>query len=225
MTTSAQRVPWTPDEDVLLATEYPHRPTAELQSLFPGRSVRALSERAAKLGVKKSPEYLASPAAGRLQPGCRAGTGTRFAKGQVPANKGLRRPGWSVGRMSETQFRKGERRGEASRNWKPVGTERVTPDGYLERKINEDLPLQRRWRAVHLLLWESVHGPVPPGHAVCFVNGDKGDIRLENLQLVPRAALMTRNSMHNYPQPIPHLLQLKGALTRKINRRTREEQA
>lgn len=48
-----------------------------------------------------------------------------------PFNKGLRRPGWHVGRMRETQFRKGERSGIAAKNWRPIGTIRTDPDGYL----------------------------------------------------------------------------------------------
>ena len=47
---------------------------------------------------------------------------------------------------------------------------------------------------------------------------------LENLQLVTRAELMRRNTIHNYPAPIPQLVQLRGALTRKI-RRAEEQSA
>jgi hypothetical protein len=91
----------------------------------------------------KSEAYLASPAACRLRRGDNIGAPYRFTKGHVPANKGLRRPGWGPGRMKETQFRKGERQGRAVKLYKPIGTERVSKDGYTERKINDGLPLQR----------------------------------------------------------------------------------
>lgn len=216
---------WTPAEDAQLRALYPDTPMPVLRAALPGRSARSIYQRAATLELRRSDAYLASPAACRLRRGENVGKAHQFQPGHVPANKGLRRPGWSAGRMRETQFRKGERHGVAAQRVQPIGTERVNRDGYRERKINDDLPLQRRWRAVHLLLWESVHGPLPPVHAVVFVNGDRRDIRLENLRLVNRAELMRRNSVHNLPAPLVEVVQLRGALVRQINRRARREEA
>ena len=121
--------------------------------------------------------------------------------------------------MRETQFKKGVRQGVAVRLYKPIGTERISKDGYLERKVNDGLPLQARWRAVHLVVWEALHGPVPAGHAVAFKNGDRTDIRPENLELIHRRALMARNTVHNLPKPLAQTVQLLGALRRQINRK------
>ena len=77
---------------------------------------------------------------------------------------------------------------------------------------------------MHLIVWEAANGPLPEGHAVAFVNGDKSDIRFENLVLVSRADLMRRNTLHRLPKELAHAYQLIGAVNRKINRRTREEQ-
>jgi hypothetical protein len=126
--------------------------------------------------------------------------------------------------MRETQFKRGERRGVAVRLYKPIGSERISKDGYLERKVNDGLPLQKRWRAVHLILWESVNGPLPRGHAVAFKNGDKADIRIDNLELITRRELMARNTVHNLPKPVAQAVQLLGALRRQINRRTRDHE-
>jgi hypothetical protein len=210
---------WSAADDKALRLAYPETPTAALAKRL-RRTPTAIYARADRLGLTKSAAYLAGPQACRLRRGDNVGAGTRFAAGHVPANKGLRRPGWFRGRMRETQFKRGERRGVALRLWKPIGTERVSKDGYLERKINNDLPLQRRWRAVHLILWESVHGPVPKSHAVAFRNGDKADIRLDNLELITRRALMARNTIHNLPEPLARTVQLLGALNRQIRRRT-----
>lgn len=212
---------WEAEDDALVAARYPHEPTAALARDL-GRTTAAVYGRADRLGLTKSAAYLASPLAFRLRRGDGVGRAHRFQKGHVPANKGLRRPGWSVGRMRETQFKKGERRGVAVRLYRPIGTERISKDGYLERKINDDLPLQARWRAVHLILWEATHGPVPKGHAVAFRNGDKRDIRLENLQLITRRELMARNTVHNLPSPLRETVQLLGAVNSLIRKRTKK---
>jgi hypothetical protein len=210
---------WTAKDDARMRELYPHHSTADVARQL-GRTIAAVYGRAASYGLHKSAEYLASPAACRLRRGDNVGTRTRFQKGQAPPNKGLRRPGWGPGRMKETQFRKGERHGRANHVYKPIGTERISKDGYLERKVNDDLPLQARWRAVHLIEWEKANGPLPKGFAVCFANGDKRDIRLENFTLISRADLCRRNSIHNLPPEI------KGAITvlGQLKRRVREKQ-
>lgn len=213
---------WNPEEDALMRALYPDMPTADLAARL-GRPFESVYRRAWKLGLRKSAAYMASPAACRLRRGDNIGAPHRFPKGHVPANKGLRRPGWHRGRMQETQFKKGHRHGRAAAAYKPIGTERISKDGYLERKVNDALPFQRRWRAVHLLIWETANGPLPAGHAISFKNGDRTDIRIDNLELISRRELMARNTVHNLPAPLPEVVQLIGALKRKINRKTRSD--
>lgn len=212
---------WSTADDALLRKLYPHQSSAVIAKQL-RRTLLSVYVRAQAFGLKKSAAYMASPAACRLRRGDHVGARFRFPKGHVPANKGLRRPGWSPGRMRETQFKKGVRQGVAVKLYKPIGTERMSKDGYLERKVNDDLPLQARWRAVHLVVWEAEHGRVPAGHAIVFRNSDKTDIRLDNLECLTRRALMLRNSVHNLPKPLAQTVQLLGALNRKIRRRTRD---
>lgn len=214
---------WSAEDDALLKERYPHQSTKSLAAEL-RRTVLSVNNRANKFGLKKTAEYLASPDACRLRRGDNVGAAHRFPKGHVPANKGTRRPGWSPGRMRETQFKKGVRQGVAERLWKPIGTERISRDGYLERKINNDLPLQRRWRAVHLIVWEEANGPLPRGHAIAFKNGDKTDIRLENLECITRRELMARNTVHNYPKELVGAIQLLGALKRQIKKRDEQRE-
>ncbi len=214
---------WEPEDEALLRARYPHEPTAMLAREL-RRSLSATYGRAMKLGLEKTAAYLASPDACRLRRGDNVGAAHRFKKGHVPANKGVRRPGWSTGRMRETQFKRGQRRGVAVHLYKPIGTERISKDGYLERKTNDGLPLQARWRAVHLLLWEAAFGPVPKDHAIAFRNGDKRDIRLDNLECISRRELMARNTVHNLPKPLAETIQLLGALNRQIRRKTRRHE-
>lgn len=208
---------WTDIDLLALNRRYPHEPTAALARELdrPLGSVRAM---AGILGLHKTPEYLASPAACRLRRGDNVGAAYRFPKGHVPANKGLRRPGWAPGRMRETQFRKGE----MPHTWVHIGTEVVDGDGYRKRKVSDDrsLPSRDNWRFVHVLVWQEAHGAVPRGHAVVFRNGDRSDVRLNNLELVSRRELMRRNSVHRLPKALAEAIQLRGALVRRIRRAT-----
>jgi hypothetical protein len=128
----------------------------------------------------------------RKRKGWRTGRTGCFEKGAAPHNKGKPCAPGTGGRhpnARKTQFRKGERRGVAVKLWKPIGTERVAKDGYLERKIHDELPLQSRWRAVHLIEWEAVNGPLPKGHCLKCLDGNKLNTSPSNWECIPRALL------------------------------------
>jgi hypothetical protein len=213
--------PWTAKDDALLRSIFADQTNSACAKRL-GRTRPSIERRAQLLELSKSAEYLQSPAACRLRRGDNVGAAFRFKPGQVPPNKGLRRPGWSAGRMAETQFKKGQR----GNKFVPIGSHRVNGDGYLDRKIAATGKTNVDWRAVHRLLWEAAHGPVPATHAVCFKAGRKStvleEITLDALELVSRVDLMRRNSYHtNYPKEIGQLIQLRGAVVRQINKRTR----
>lgn len=213
---------WSDAEIAILRERYPDQPTASLLPLLPGRTIKTIQEKSVSIGVHKTREFLAAQGREAMaRPGHPAHQ-TRFVKGAPAWNKGISyQPG---GRSVDTRFPKGTLSGNAALNKKPLGFERISKDGYLERKINEDRPFNKRWRFVHLILWESVNGPLPEGHALVFRNGDKTDIRLDNLELITRSDLLRRNSTHRYGPDIARLSQLKGAITRQINRRKDHEQ-
>ncbi|HXF44893.1 MAG TPA: HNH endonuclease signature motif containing protein [Burkholderiaceae bacterium] len=214
---------WNRRDIRVLRKLYPHRPTREVAARC-GHSVSSTYNMARRLGCKKSAAYLASPYACRLRRGDNVGAAYRFPKGNVPANKGLRRPGWHCGRMRETWFKKGCLNGAAQKNWVPISTEVLDDDGYLKRKVSDDRskPARFNWRYVHVLLWEAAYGPVPRGYAIKFIDGDRRHVTLNNLCIVSRADLARLNSMWNrYPHELAAVIQLRGALVRQINRRLR----
>jgi hypothetical protein len=206
---------WTPEEDAVLIRLYPDTPSDEIARQL-GITVDRVYDRAALLGIKKSAEFLSSASSGRIKKASAASIANRFQPGHRTWNKGTK--GLDIG-GKQTRFQPGIRQGKAMRLWQPVGTERISKDGYLERKINEDRPFQRRWRGVHLLVWEAARGQIPDGYAVTFKDGDKQNVDIENLQLTSRADLMRRNCVHNYCPEIAQLAQLRGAITRQINRK------
>lgn len=207
----------TKEQEAILINRYPDTSTGKIADLL-GLPVHTVYAKANKLGLKKSAAYLASPAACRLRRGDNVGADNRFQKGHATWNKGMK--GLKIGGEA-TQFKKGHRGGRAVEVYQPIGAERISKDGYLQRKINDDMPLQKRWRGVHIIVWEEANGPLPAGHAVTFKDGNKQNIALENLELLTRAELMARNTIHNYPKEIAELVQLRGAITRQINKRER----
>ena len=69
-----------------------------------------------------------------------------------------------------------------------------------------------------------MHGHhIPAGHALVFRDGNKRNFDIHNLELVPRAELMRRNSLHRHGPDIARAYQLVSALNRKINRLTQQE--
>lgn len=221
----APRRRWTAQELDELRLRFPNE-TAPVIAADLGRKAFAVYQMAAKLGLQKSPEFLASQASGRLRKDDGRGASSRFAPGHVPANKGLRRPGWNKGRMAETQFKKGSMSGAAQHNYVPIGTERISKDGYLERKFTDDPSVapQRRWAGVHRLVWEAKNGPIPPGYAVAFLPGHQTTeaslITIDALELISRAELMRRNTIHRYPPELKQTIRLVGKLKRAIEERT-----
>lgn len=221
----SNRRPWTPADDRELRRRYPTQTAVEIGSVL-GRSPSCVYNRARKLWLSKPEGYAAAVTKDRWRNGRNEGSrASQFRPGQKPPNKGLRRPGWAPGRMRETQFKKGQMAGAAARNYKPIGSLRVSAYNMLERKVTDDHPVPaRRWVAVSRLVWEAAHGPVPAGHAVAFKPGRhtlvESEITLDVIELVTRAELMRRNSYHTrYPPEVRSLIQLRAALNRKINRR------
>jgi hypothetical protein len=214
----SRRKLWDQWEIQFLRNTYPSISTKELARRL-GRSVNAVYGRAALMGLHKSAEYLASLDACRLRRGDHVGASSRFSRGHVPANKGLRRPGWSPGRMAETQFKPGVR----PHTWRPIGSTRFTKDGYLQRKVSDTGYPPRDWVGEHILLWEKAHGPIPKGHALTFKDRNKGNIRLDNLELITRRELMPRNTIHNYPPELSDVIRLGAALKRQLRRRHEEQ--
>lgn len=116
----------------------------------------------------------------------------QFSVGHSTHNKGVPCVEGKGGRhpnSRKTQFSKGHRNGVAVKLWKPIGTERIAKDGYLERKVNDDMPLQGRWRTVQLIEWEAANGPILDGHCLKCLDGNKLNTHPSNWEMIPRAML------------------------------------
>ena len=110
----------------------------------------------------------------------------RFEKGRATWNKGTK----GLTKANVTSFKKGQK----PHNYKPLGSERITKDGYCEIKVSDT---GRRWKSKHLVVYEKHHGKVPRGSVVIFLDGDKRNFDIDNLHLVTRGqlAMLNKNSL------------------------------
>lgn len=214
--------PWSAEEREIVRRLYPDTPTKEIAALL-GRPIGQVYQAADRFGFAKSAAYLASPEACRLRRGDNVGSASRFKPGGTPANKGVRRPGWAPGRMASTQFKPGVRQGIAERNWKPIGAIRSDGEGYLRIKVREGKKGEAYgfgnteiWPLLQRHTWEQHHGPIPDGHTVVFKDGDRANCDIGNLELITRRDLMLRNSSQRWGREVFEVIQLRGALNRKL---------
>jgi hypothetical protein len=156
---------------------------AEIRFLKKKITGRAYAEIAALFNARFGTDIAVEQLASTLKRyGLSNGRDCRFRPGQVPHNKGksVCYPG-----CEETQFKKGNR----PWNWRPAGSERINADGYVEVKVRNP----NKWKGKHLLIWEAANGKVPKGRVVIFADGDKSNLKLENLLMVSRGELAVMN--------------------------------
>lgn len=158
------------------------------------RSRKSISARAHAMRLSKSPEHMQREYAQRVE------------------------------RCKANPFKPGQLSGRAKQNYVPVGTTAISSDGLLKKKWTDDpkLPSHKRWRTVHVLVWEAAHGPVPPGHVLAFKKGMhttvEHEITLDKIERISRAENMQRNSYWtNLPREMAQLYHLKGQLHRRLN--------
>ena len=194
---------WTPAEDAQLAELYAQYKLADIAKIM-GRPVSSIANRRQKLGLTRTPEQQA-----------RIGNG-QFKKGHSTWNKGKphKPPGSRV-----TQFKKGHK---PSNTWRPVGAERYSKDGILYRKVSDTGVKKDDWKAVHVLVWEERHGPLPDGYIVIFRDRNRENLSPDNLEAITRADNMRRNSIDRYPPEYRQAAISLGWFKRKLN--TIEEQ-
>jgi len=217
---------WTPEKEAVVLARYPHEKTRKI-ALDIGMTEAQVFRKAKLLDLKKTQEYLDSPDACRLRREDSPGIAFRFPKGHVPANKGVK--GISYPGSEATQFKKGEMSPRCKAMYKPIGSHRInTSDGYLERKMTDGLRGGLRWKAVHRIVWEEVNGAIPKGFVVRFRAGMKtmelDEITVDRLEMISMADNMRRNTIHNLPPALKQVIQLTGALKRKINGRRRKNE-
>jgi hypothetical protein len=216
------RKAWTPEEDAQMRRLYPDMLTRDLAELI-GRTEKATHARAMKLGVRKSAAFMSGPMA-HLLDGHRD-NGRRFQTGHKPWSAGTKGLAGVHPASRATQFKKGEIVGRNAARFIDVGGYRVNSEGYLDRKLRNDGPPQQRWERVHRLVWIEAHGPIPDDCVVVFRGGRRTtvleEITVDRLECITRAEHGARARL-SMPPELMQVHQLRGQITRQINKRAKE---
>ena len=110
-----------------------------------------------------------------------------YRKGDVPWNKGKGMSEEVKEKVKGTWFKKGE----IPKNHRPIGSTRVSVDGYKLIKIAEP----NKWALYHRHLWEKTHGEkLSKNEVVIFADGDKSNFDIDNLVKVSRSNLLYLNN-------------------------------
>lgn len=224
---NAPRHHWTPEHLAMLRTHYPSLHTTELAERL-GVTLKQVYAKANRMGLRKGPAFLASSKSGHILKGGSLSQQHQFTPGQTPWNKG--RSYQAGGRSVHTQFQKGNQ----PHTTLPLGAYRVVTDKsghqHMEQKTGTTSGTNNlRWTPVARLVWQAVHGPLPAGHIVVFKPGERTTV-LENitpdrLECISRKQNAQRNHPSSSNPELGRLIQLKGAITRQVNRIYRESDA
>lgn len=211
---------WTDAERDRLRHLYPDHPAKEVVKQM-GLRLSQIYQMAAKLGLKKSEAFKASDKSGRVARGRQHPNmiASRFQPGLTPWNKGTKGVVGVQEQCRATQFKKGQ----SPHNTKPVGSYRLNKEGHLQQKIGTAKGSNSaRWRGVAELVWCKENGPLPAKHMVVFKKGmftnKVEEITLARVECISLAENARRNSIWRNDPEIAKLYQLKGAITRQVNR-------
>ncbi len=119
--------------------------------------------------------------------GWKTGRTGRLEPGNVPHNKGVK--GWCAPGSEKGRFPKGHR----PHTWRGAGHERIdSREGYVVMIVDEPNP----WTGAatrpvhkHRWLWERANGPLPEGHILKCLDGDRANTDPSNWVAIPRAML------------------------------------
>lgn len=72
-----------------------------------------------------------------------------------------------------------------------VGDERINNTSITMVKIAVTGP--PHWKEKHRLIWEQAHGPIPKGHVIIFLDGNKSNFALNNLYMLSHTESVRMN--------------------------------
>lgn len=149
--------------------------------------------------------------------------GTEYTRAQIKGfycNHGLNSGldgRWTHDRRPDTSKMKGRhlstatefKKGQKALNKMDVGTVIVNSDGYKMIKTGDP----HQWEFLHRKVWQEKNGPIPEGHMIIFLDGNRLNCEPENLRLVSKAENAVLNS-HGMRFSDPELTEMAANLAK-----------
>ena len=187
---------------------YPHHSSKYIAKLL-GVTISKVYNTAWGAKVKKSAEYMLTPASGRI---IEPSVANQFKPGHTPHNKGKQMDAEIYEKVAPTMFKKGNK----PYNTKPNGTINVRADKtgrlYQYIKIKDS-----HWELLQRYVWTQANGEIPRGSVVIFLDGNYLNCELSNLQVITRKENMARNTIQRFPAELQEIMKLTCKLKRKTN--------
>ncbi|RUM91083.1 MAG: HNH endonuclease [Thiomicrospira sp.] len=135
-----------------------------------------------------------------------------YEKGEKPWNTGTK----GICKPNSGSFKKGHQ----PKNWKPIGHQRIDKDGYILEKIAEP----NKFRLRHQLVWEQKNGKIPEGMVLWFIDGNRQNCVIENLELIKKTEQLRRNKLrvNQSPEEIKETLKLVAKTQVVVSERKKE---
>lgn len=151
---------------------------------------------------------------------------SRIKPGTTPPNKGKKQTDYmtpeQIARTVKTRFKKGT----IPPNTAPAdGVIRIRRDAMKDGTVKKYKWIRisiGKWKMYHVFLWEQSNGPVPTGYIIVFKDGDSMNTVVDNLEMISLAENMKRNTLHRFPEEFRHVIQLRGAINRQINKQEKK---
>lgn len=119
---------------------------------------------------------------------------TGYFETGVPAwNKNKPISEWNIPEEIQERMKIGRfKKGCQFRRGKPIGSETLSPRGFVWIKTAEP----NVWERKHVWVWEKQNGKIPPSHYLIFIDGDRTNCDINNLMLVSRKEGLKLNRLN-----------------------------
>ena len=167
---------WTEEEIEFVRKVYPYYPNKEISKMVKDKfGFEASARNLLNVRHKYKIPHKVIPNPGNYQ------------KGETPWIKGRKMSDETREKVKKTWFKKGM----IAQNRKPIGSTRITKDGYTEIKVADP----NKWVLYHRYLYEETHGEkLTKNDAIIFADGDQTNFDIDNLVKVSRANLLYLNN-------------------------------